>query len=350
MFSRPIFMSRTTNLKYFLKRGALIAAANWQVVIVQFVADAVFKTMLAVPVVGGVFLVVLVVGGDPSDLLELELRHVIPTTASILLAHPVALVAFLVSLAIVLAGGSLLLFLVKGGAVTVLVAADRVAGAIEHRALRMSSLARASQFSLERFTSGSRALFPRFLRLGLWLAGVYGVSVVVYLGVVFGPPTETGEWTLLAALASVALIAWITIVNLVYLLFQIVMAVDECGVRVAASRVLRLLGTETMNVAFIFGAILALVVLATAASILATAALGLIAFVPFVGLAALPLQLLAWILRGVVFQFVALTALVAYLRVYRISRDPMAADHITDSADPRIDSNGAHVHRIGRTA
>ena len=51
-------------------------------------------------------------------------------------------------------------------------------------------------------------------------------------------------------------------------------------------------------------AILALMLMATGASILATAALGLIAFVPFVGLAALPLQVFAWLVRGVVFQFV----------------------------------------------
>lgn len=336
-------MSRTTNLKYFLKRGALIAAANWQVVVIQFVSDALFKTMLAVPVVGGAFLVVLVAGGDPSDLLELELRHIIPTTASVLLAQPVALAAFLASLGVVLAGGSLLLFLTKGGTVTVLVAADRAAGAIEHRPLRMASLARASQFSLERFTDGSRGLFRRYLGLGLWLAVVYGVSVALYLAVIFGPPTETGEWTLTAALASVALLSWITVVNLVYLLFQIVIASDDVSVRAAAGRVLRLLSVETKDVTFIFGAILALVLLATAASILATAALGLIAFVPFVGLAALPLQLLAWVLRGVVFQFVGLAALVAYLRVYRISRDPASADFL-DGTD------GTTVHRIGRTA
>ena len=60
-----------------------------------------------------------------------------------------------------------------------------------------------------------------------------------------------------------------------------------------------------------------LVALGTAASLLATAALGLIAFVPFVGLAALPLQVGAWLVRGFVFQFLGLTALVAYVRLYR---------------------------------
>jgi hypothetical protein len=46
----------------------------------------------------------------------------------------------------------------------------------------------------------------------------------------------------------------------------------------------------------------------------------LIAFVPFIGLAALPLQLIAWIARGLVFEFIGLTALAAYLRVYRIAQ------------------------------
>ena len=53
-----------------------------------------------------------------------------------------------------------------------------------------------------------------------------------------------------------------------------------------------------------------------AASILATTALGLIAFVPFVGLAALPLQVFAWLVRGVVFQYVGLTGVATYLRLH----------------------------------
>ena len=52
------------------------------------------------------------------------------------------------------------------------------------------------------------------------------------------------------------------------------------------------------------------------------AALGLIAFVPFVGLAVLPLQLLAWVFRGVVFQFLGLTSVGAYLRLYRSQLTP----------------------------
>jgi len=56
--------------------------------------------------------------------------------------------------------------------------------------------------------------------------------------------------------------------------------------------------------------------MATGASILATTALGLIAFVPFVGLAALPLQVFAWLVRGIVFQFVGLTGVATYVRMH----------------------------------
>ena len=43
-------MSQAPGLKVALKRGALIAAANWPLVVVQFIADATFKVLLAVPV------------------------------------------------------------------------------------------------------------------------------------------------------------------------------------------------------------------------------------------------------------------------------------------------------------
>jgi hypothetical protein len=110
-------------------------------------------------------------------------------------------------------------------------------------------------------------------------------------------------------------------VNFLYLLCQVAVAVDDCGVRDAIGRVATLLRTQWPTVLGIFAATLGLVLLTTAASILATAALGFIAFVPLVGLAALPLQLLAWLVRGVVFQYIGLTALVAYARVYRSLRE-----------------------------
>lgn len=307
------------SLKLCLKRGALVAAANWHVVLVQFVADAVFKVLLAVPIVGGVFLAVLLIGGDPSDFLSLPLAEVLPTMAAALVAQPLALAAFLLALGVVITGGSVLMFLVKGGTVSVLVAAERAAGAIEHPPLRLPAFRRATQFSLERFTTGASRLFPRYLRLGIGLMVVYVASTLASIWIALAPD-PSGDWRLLLVAASLALIAWITVVNFVYLLLQIVIASDDCSVRDAIVRVARLLTQQSRTVAGIFGATLALVVLTTAASILATFALGLIAFVPLVGLAALPLQVIAWLMRGIVFQFIALTALGAYVRVYRSVR------------------------------
>jgi len=324
------------SLKDCLKRGALVVAANWHVVLVQFVADALFKTLLAVPIVGGVFLAVLLIGGDPGVLLVLPVTQIVPSMASVLLAQPLALAAFIFAVAVVVVGGSLLMFLVKGGTVTVLVAAERSAGAIEHPPLRLPAFRRATQFSLERFSGGASGLFPRYVTLGIWLMLIYLLSTAVSLSLVFDPEASD-DWKLAAAIASVILVAWITVVNFLYLLCQIVIAADDVGVRDAGARVVRLIRTSPRAVASIFGATLGLVLLTTAASILATAALGLIAFVPLVGLAALPLQLIAWLVRGVVFQYIGLTSLAAYLRVYRNMREGI----------PQPQSTVSH---IGRTA
>ncbi|MGE0864818.1 MAG: hypothetical protein AB7P34_13040 [Vicinamibacterales bacterium] len=309
--------STAGSLKFSLKRGALVTAANWQVVLVQFVADTLFKTLLAVPIVGGLVLVALVVGGDPLEMLRLEPSQILSTMIGVLLAQPIALAAFLMALGLVLCGGSVLMFAVKAGSVTVLLAGDRAAGPIEQPPLRMSSLARANQASVERFTAGVRSLFSRYLRLGIGLSVVYAVLTGSYMALVFGPPaTAALDGPLAVTLASLALILAVTLVNFVYLLLQIVVASEDCGVLEAVPHVARLLRRRTKAMAQVLASILALMLMATGVSVLATAALGLIAFVPFVGLAALPLQVFAWLVRGVVFQFVGLTGVATYMRLH----------------------------------
>ena len=124
-------------------------------------------------------------------------------------------------------------------------------------------------------------------------------------------------WTVIAAAASSAVIVWITVINFLYLMTQIVMAVDDTGVRASIVSVMRFFRSSLREVAGLFGVVLLLVLLATAASILATAGLGLIGFVPIVAVAVMPLQIAAWLLRGIVFQYLALTALGGYLTQYR---------------------------------
>lgn len=319
-------------LKLSLKRGALVTAANWQVVLVQFVADTLFKTLAAVPIVGGLVLVTLVIGGNPLDVLHWDdLTQTVSTMIGVLLAQPVALAAFVAALGVILVGGSVMMFAVKAGSVTVLLAGDRAAGAIEVPPLRMSALEQANQSSLERFTDGVRRLFPRYLRLGIALTIAYALIAIAYLMLFFTPSLpEALASPLVLTLASLAVIVLITLVNFVYLLLQIVMAAEDCGVLEAVPHVARLIRRRTKELTLVLSAILALMLLSTGASILATTALGLIAFVPFVGLAAVPLQVFAWLVRGVVFQFVGLTGVATYMRLHFTLQPAGVAVHTPD--------------------
>ena len=64
-------MSFALTIKDVLKRGALVAAANWPVAIVQATADSLFKLLVTAPLIGGVFLVALVLGTEPNALIAL---------------------------------------------------------------------------------------------------------------------------------------------------------------------------------------------------------------------------------------------------------------------------------------
>jgi hypothetical protein len=245
------------------------------------------------------------------------------TIAGALMSEPVALIAFMIAFSIVLLGGSVLMFLVKGGTVEVLLAAESAAGPIELEPLTYETTIRpASRFTLDRFMGGCRRLFRRYLALGVALMVVYGASGVAYLAlVVYGYRAAGGRffligWTFVAALAAGVLVTWITVVNWVYLLVQIVMAADDVGVAAAAMTAARFVRVELRELAGIFGVIFVLVLAATLASALAWSGVGLIAFVPLVGLAVFPLQLAALLLRGLVFEYIGLTALAAYASLY----------------------------------
>jgi hypothetical protein len=310
-------------LRSTLKRGAIVAAANWPVVVIQFVAESTFKLLLGVPIVGGAVLVALALGRDLQQLLGGDLRDIVTDVLAALWEQPGALAAFVVAVLIVLAGGSALMFLVKGGTVAVLAAGDAAAGAIERPPVRLAAVARAGQYSLDRFLGGASTLFRRYLRLGLVLFAVYALSGGAYLVAIFGThslvggATGTLGWTVVAAACSSALLVWITIVNLAYLLLQMIVAVEDCSVRQAVRRLGRFLRACTREVFLVFVVVLALVVVAMAASLLATTGLSLISFVPLIGLAVFPLQAAAWLVRGLVFQYLGLTALGAYISQYR---------------------------------
>jgi hypothetical protein len=328
----PVVMSIPA-LKLPIKRGALLAAANWPVVVVQFIAEATFKILLAVPIVGGTFLVALALNQDVQDVLadDLDLRRSATGVATSLLEHPVALASFLAALAVVVVGGAALMFILKGGTLAVLVDAQRHAGPVERHPVRLALLRRASRTDVDVFLDGTRRLRRRFLRVGAFLLATYVVSGAIYLSVVVAGYRAVGDdgflvgWTVIAALCSAALVAWLAVINAGYLVLQIIIAARDVSVRAAAREAARMLRSDTRRTLGVFLVTAGLVGVATLASIVATAGLGLISFVPFVGLTVLPLQLVAWLLRGLVFQYLGLASAGAYLFLYEAPADEAAS-------------------------
>ena len=135
------------DLKHLLKRGALLVAANWPTVAIQFVAQTTFQVLLAVPIIGAAILVAVLLGTDLADLLQQNLREMFSAIAGALLSEPLALVAFITAFGLVLLGGSALMFVVKGGTVTVLLDANATTGPIEHQPLTLDTFRAASRFT-----------------------------------------------------------------------------------------------------------------------------------------------------------------------------------------------------------
>jgi hypothetical protein len=310
-------------LKLLLKRGALIAAANWQTVLIQFAAQTTFHVLLAVPVIGAAILVAVLLGADLANLLQGSLREILATISSALMSEPLALLAFTAAFTIVLLGGSVFMFLVKGGTVEVLVAGNEAAGPIEREPITVDSLRPAAQFTLARFMAGCGRLFPSYLALGLLLILAYILSAAGYIAfVVLGYRVAAERalivgWTLVAALAAGVLVVWITLINLLYLLLQIAIAFGAPGLTAAFRSVVRIARAELRELAGIFMVVLAMVIAALLVSALAWSGVGLIAFVPLVGLAVFPLQIAALLVRGIVFEYIGLTALGAYVTLFK---------------------------------
>jgi hypothetical protein len=149
------------------------------------------------------------------------------------------------------------------------------------------------------------------------LSGAAYAAFVVYGYRAVGDRFWFVGWAFIVTLATVVLVAWITLVNLMYLLLQIVVASDGVSVIEACRAIARLARARFRLLGGVFLVMLTLVIGATFASALAWSGVGLIAFVPLVGLAVFPLQIAALILRGLVFEYIGLTGLGAYLTLYR---------------------------------
>lgn len=311
-------------LRVALRRGGLVTAANWPLVAVEFVADTIYKASLGVPVVGGAVMVAVLLGDDLSSLLSHGLRTSAGMVLTSLFDSPVALITFLFALSVVAAGGAVVLFLVKAGTLGVLVRGERQASDELHAgSLRFDLMRKAYASDLEIFIGGVRHFGRRFAVLGLWTTAAYlvvggGYAITMISAYRLAARTEwISAFPLVLLIGTSALVVLATVINLVYLLLQIVIVSDDSSLSRAVAQLRAYLLHDARQVAGIFGVILSITVVGTAASLVMTAGLGLIAWVPLVGLAVVPLQAAAWLVRGLVFEYVDLTALAAYTAQYR---------------------------------
>lgn len=318
-------------LRAAITRGALITLANWPTVLIDFIVESIYNVALAVPVIGGAFMVALLMGADIGTLLAdgtvvAAERVLVPLGQA-----PIALLAFWGAIGVVAFGGAGLMFIVKSGTLAVLVHGERMAGEIERPPIRWSALRTAATYTVASVLREARKFQRRALLLTAWLGGVYLVIGLSWaMAVTYGFPWAAASpfasaWLLLVvAVTSAGVVGWIA-ANLVFDLMRVVVVTDDCGVNDAARRVLRFLLADARQVLGIFGVMALLGGVTIVVSLVGTAGLSVVAWAPLVGIVVLPLQLAFWIVRGLFVQYAALATLSAYQTQYRRFAAPMPA-------------------------
>ena len=324
-------VSEPLPLRAALKRGALITAANWPVIVVQFIVVSIARVALAVPIAGGAFMVAVLSNADVTSIFSGGLRSAAGIVIASLLNRPIALWSFIAALTVVAAGSGVISWLAQAGVMGTLATGERAAGDLHRPPLRMDALGRAAAFSIEGFFASVSRFGRRFVLLGSWLYVGYAIlaALAVTTLTLATRLAERDGWSVVLPLSAVVVTAvglvLVAALQLTQALLQTIMTTDDCRLSVSVARLRLFLLHDARQVLGIVGVVLVLVGLTTAASVLATTGLALIAWVPLVGLAVVPLQLAAWLVRGVVFHYMDLTAWSAYQSQYRRYAEPETA-------------------------
>ena len=316
-------MASSLPLRSALKHGALITAANWPVVVVELTIESLYKFALAVPVIGGAFMVAILLGDDLRFIFGQGVRAAADLIVGSLASAPSALQGFFIALGLVAIGGSIAMYVVKAGTLGVIVASDRIADDIHVGAIHLSTLRHAYTYDLatllaqiQRFASRSTILALGLSASYIVIGGGYFWALALALDLA-GRTSWAPAWPLLVLLATSTSVILVTAINLGFDLLRVIVVTDDCRLRIAFGRLRAFLLADSRQVLGIFGVIGLLVTLAMAVSIVTTAGLTFVAWVPFASLIVLPLQVAAWLVRGLVFQYVGMTALAAYQTQYR---------------------------------
>ena len=138
---------------------------------------------------------------------------------------------------------------------------------------------------------------------------------------------------------------------------RVVILTDDCGLGDARRRLARFVMADARQVIGIFSVLGCVTVVATMLLVLAAAGLAVIAWMPFASVVVVPLQLAAGIVRGLIFEYFALSAVSAYQTQYRrfstaegtisIERSPQLVLVDDDGAVDRRDGEERHPRAVG---
>jgi hypothetical protein len=252
-----------------------------------------------------------------------DVRTAADLIVSALWGAPSALTTFFTAVGLVAVGGGLIMYVVKGGTLAILVDGERRGPEIHEGPLHLDALRRGYAYDLAAVIDASRRFARRSVLLATGLSAAYlaiGGGYVMALGAALRVAAETTwspAWPLLVLLATSTGVVAVTAANLAFDLLRVIVVTDDCGIGAACLRLRSFLVADSRQVLGIFGVIGAIVSVAMVVSVVTTAGLTFVAWVPFASLIAVPLQIAAWLVRGLVFQYVGLTALSAYQTQYR---------------------------------
>ena len=177
----------TLPLRAALKHGAVVAMANWPLVLIHFALESFYRIALAVPILGGAIMVAAVAGTEPGSLVGEGLQSTADLVIGALATAPAALTSFFVALGLVGVGGQAIVFACRIGTLTVVVTSEQRAATTHMLPIGAESIRAAAAFSIEKVYEGAQHFGRRALTLALWLGGLYVVVGGMYLAaVVYG--------------------------------------------------------------------------------------------------------------------------------------------------------------------
>jgi hypothetical protein len=305
-----------------IRRGSLIVAANWPIILIDVAVESFCRLALALPIVGGALVVTTFAGSDLQSVLADGVRATADLVVGGLATEPLALATFLAAVALVAVGGEAVLFIVKAGTLAVIAGADARAGDLQQLPLSAATLGRVRVFALETVVESGRHFSRRGIVLALWLGLVYAAVGGAYLSLVHWGLADLGApwmpaWSVLVLLATSAVVVIVGVANLAYTLLRVVIVTDDCGIGEAVGRLGRFVMEDARQVIGVFAVIAGIEILAGAVALVAAGGLAPIGYLPVATLLLLPLQAALWVVRSLIFEALSLVGVAAYQTQYR---------------------------------